>query len=116
MDFLQQWGIYAPLLLYAWLALAAGLAYLRTRQGRSWLWLFLYGQWMLGYWLALSSGSWRDDHISDSWWQLYGLHITLLFGLIGLGLSGKILTPGYRHYADILLFRAPASRTEIPAP
>src|SRR5690242_19490220 len=107
MDFLQQWGIYAPLLIYIWLALAVGIAYLRTRPRNRLIWPLLYGEWIFLSWLPISSNSWRTDQIDASWWRLYGLYALLPLGLLGLQISGLHRIQGYRHPIDVLLFRAP---------
>lgn len=118
-DFLAQWGKYAPHLLLFWAVIAYMVAWVRTRHG-----LFLKESLgLLGLaigWIA--RGVYRDTldlAASIFWWieyAIYVLHIPLvIFPPFRGRRQSKENTQekpwnGYAHLLDLLLFRRPVSK------
>ncbi|HET6313239.1 MAG TPA: hypothetical protein VFH60_05340 [Chloroflexia bacterium] len=118
-DFLQSWGVYAPVLLYVWIAAAVVVAYRRTRQAY-WLTPLPFG--VLGVTYALLFPRvFEPDEVLDLPYVValafpLGIVIQYVLSSVVSSWGGTYHRPVSPHMLDVLLFRRPRPTGKLPEP
>jgi hypothetical protein len=120
LDFLANWGVYAPILLGAWITIAYGVAgrrarrRIRTATQLSWVQLNMVNGLISSLWGVIMFRS-PGDLSAPIWVGVFATCFPLIF--IRSEMRRFEIGPslGYAHVRDILLFRAPAAEQSADA-